>query len=101
MLTSSIAKHIAFVSLFSFILVLGKYLVNILAGAYIFIIERKRIPHIKWYKKIWFCITFPLFSVIGNLSMIIALFKKVEWKPIPHNVAIGMDEINKQKGNKK
>lgn len=101
LLTSSIAKHIAFVSLFSCILALGKYLVNILAGAYIFIIEHKRIPYVKWYKKIWFCITFPLFSVIGNLSMIIALFKKVEWKPIPHNVAIGMDEINKQKGIKK
>ena len=29
--------------------------------------------------------------------MCIALFTKVEWKPIPHNAAIGIDDIKNQK----
>ena len=51
---------------------------------------------IKWYKKVWFCLTFPLFDQIGKFSTIIALFKRVEWKPIPHNAAVSIDEINQK-----
>lgn len=69
------------------------YLKGILTAAYIFIIEYRRIKPIKWYKKIWFSITFPIFDLIGKLSMCIALFKRVEWKPIPHNAAIGINEL--------
>lgn len=77
---------------------------NIFEAMYIYFIERKRIEHIPLLKKIWFCITFPLFDLIGRLSMVIALFSKVEWKPIAHNGAKSIDEIvasEKEKQKKK
>ena len=73
---------------------LDTYINNIILAAYIFIIEHKRITPIKWYKKIWFCLTFPIFDLIGKLSLCIALFKKVEWKPIPHNASISISDLN-------
>ena len=74
---------------------------NVALGIYVFIAERKRIKPMKWYKKIWFCITFPLFDLIGKLSFAIALFSKVEWKPIPHNAAVSIDELDEaHKGQK-
>ena len=55
--------------------------------------ERKRIKKMKWYKKVWYCITFPIFDLIGKLTILLALFMKVDWKPIPHKVAVGLDKV--------
>ena len=65
-----------------------------ITAAYVFIAENSRIKPIKWYKKVWFCFTFPLFDLIGKLSLVIALFTKVEWKPIPHNAAVSISELS-------
>lgn len=73
------------------------YGTNILTAAYIFIIEHKRIPKMAWYKKVWFCLTFPIFDIIGRWSIFIALFMKVEWKPIPHTVATKIEELSMKK----
>ena len=73
---------------------LDSYIKGIVTAIYIFIVEHKRIMPIIWYKKIWYCITFPIFDLIGRISMVIALFSKVEWKPIPHNAAINIDQIS-------
>ncbi len=73
------------------------YGTNILTAAYIFIIEHKRIPKMQWYKKVWFCLTFPIFDIIGRWSIFIALFTKVEWKPIPHTVATKIEELSMNK----
>ena len=78
--------------LYGLLLSLGK---AVLVAAYILFMERKHIGYIPWYKKIWFCLTFPLFDVIGRLAMVIALFTKVEWKPIPHRVTVGIKDVNK------
>lgn len=76
---------------------LRTYVMNILTAAYVFIMEHKRIVKMKWYKKAWFCLTFPIFDLIGKLAVCIALFTKVEWKPIPHNSAININDITEQK----
>ena len=73
------------------------YGTNILTAAYIFIIEHKRIPKMAWYKKVWFCLTFPIFDIIGRWSIFIALFMMVEWKPIPHTVATKIEELSMKK----
>ena len=86
--------------LFTICWVISGYLEGILTAVYVYIVEWKRIKPIKWYKKIWFCITFPLFDQIGKIAMCIALFTKVEWKPIPHNAAISISEIEKIKNHK-
>lgn len=68
----------------------------VLSAAYVLIIEHKRIKKIKWYKAVWFCIMFPFFDIIGKISTWIALFSKVEWKPIPHNSSININDIGKR-----
>lgn len=72
---------------------LSPFLGQTLSAAYLFIAERARIAPVKWYKKIWFCVTFPLFDLLGSISFVIALFTRVEWKPIRHQKAVGIDEI--------
>lgn len=79
----------------SVLLSLVSYLSSSVLAAYVYFTERKRITKIKWYKKIWFCLTFPIFDIIGNIAILIALFIKVEWKPIPHNKSIGLKEIKR------
>lgn len=68
---------------------------GILQAAYVFIMEHKRIQKIAWYKKLWYCFTFPIFDLIGSIATWIALFTKVEWKPIPHNSNININDISK------
>ncbi len=76
--------------LFAFGWTVCSYFSGVITAIYIFIVEHKRIIHIKWYKKLWYAFTFPLFDIIGKISLVIALFAKVEWKPIPHTNAISI-----------
>lgn len=83
-------------SLFGFVWTLYSYVQGIIVAAYIYIIEHRRIMKIKWYKKVWFCLTFPIFDIIGKLAMYTALFRRVEWKPTPHNAGISLSELDKK-----
>ncbi len=47
-------------------------------------------------KKIWSLFTFPLFMLTYIPISLVALFKKVEWKPITHCVSKTMEEIELQ-----
>lgn len=69
------------------------YFKNIFTAVYIYFIERKHIQHIPFFKKVWFCLTFPIFDIIGKFSLLIALFKKVEWKAIPHTSNVKITDI--------
>ncbi len=62
-------------------------------AAYIMFLERKRTVPMAWYKRIWFCFMFPWFDTIGKFASCIALFTKVEWKPIPHKADVRMEEL--------
>ena len=70
------------------------YFEKIFTAVYIFIVEHKRIEYIPIFKKILYCITFPIFDIIGKFALLIALFKKVEWKTIPHTSNIKIDDIH-------
>lgn len=70
-----------------------RYLENIAAAVYVFIAERRRIPPIPWWKKVWFSLTFPIFDIIGRASTFLALFRRVDWKPIPHDSAVTIDDL--------
>lgn len=48
------------------------------------------------HKKILYLFTFPLFMFTYIPISIIALFKKVEWKPIKHNVCKTVEELDMQ-----
>ncbi len=46
-----------------------------------------------WWKKVWFSLTFPIFDLIGRASTFLALFRRVDWKPIPHDSAVTIDDL--------
>lgn len=91
------AQALAALVVFTLAWQMYSYVKGIIIAMYIFIVERKRILPIKWYKKVWYCITFPIFDIIGKFSMLAALFVKVEWKPIPHNAAVSISEIERRR----
>ena len=62
---------------------------------YLFIIENARIKKINFWKKILYIFTWPTFDIIGRYTTYVALFKKVEWKPIPHQSKVTIDDLNK------
>ncbi len=70
-----------------------RYLENTLAAVYVFIAERRRIPPMPFWKKAWFSLTFPIFDIIGRASTFLALFRRVDWKPIPHDSAVTIDDL--------
>lgn len=50
------------------------------------------------YKKILYIFTFPIFMATYIPISVVAIFKKVEWKPINHTAAISLDELESGKG---
>lgn len=73
---------------------LGFYAIFFFLGAITTITEWKQI-HCKNIKKIVYVFTFPIFMLTYVPISIIALFKKVEWKPIKHSVSKSLSEICK------
>ena len=76
---------------------LGIYLSNCWNAIYVFIVEKKRIKKISLPKKILYILTWPTFDIIGRYTIYLALFKKVEWKAIPHNSKITIDDVDTSK----
>lgn len=74
---------------------IGSYFEKIWVAVYLFIIEHKNIKPMPLHKKILYCLTWPTFDIIGRYSTYFALFMKVEWKPIPHNSKVTIDDIKK------
>lgn len=72
---------------------IGSYFTNIWMAVYLFIVEDARIKKISFWKKVEFCLTWPIFDIIGRYTTYIAIFKKVEWKPIPHQSKITIDDL--------
>lgn len=56
-------------------------------------LEHRRMPPLKWYRYLGYSLMFPLFGIIGDLTMLIAVFKKVSWEPIPHRVSVDIDQM--------
>ena len=77
---------------------IGKYFVNIWVAVYLFIIEHRRIPKFSIWQKVLYVFTWPTFDIIQRYTQYVALFKKVEWKPIPHNSKITIEDIEEQVG---
>lgn len=73
---------------------IGSYFTNIWMAAYLFLIEDSRIKKISLWKKILYVLTWPTFDIIGRYTIYVALFTKVEWKPIPHGSKITIDDLS-------
>ena len=73
---------------------LGVYLANTWIAVYLFIVERHRIKKISFWKNVLYVLTWPTFDIIGRYTIYAALFVKVQWKPIPHNSKVTIDEVD-------
>lgn len=69
------------------------YLTNTVTAVYLFIVEHKRIVKMSIWRKLLYCLTWPTFDIIGRYTQYLALFKKVTWKPIPHESKITIEDI--------
>lgn len=76
----------------------GMYLTLFVIGFITTISEWKRI-HTTSLRKLFYSFTFPLFMFTYIPITFVALFKKVQWKPIEHNRTVNLDQI--KKGSKK
>ncbi|MBQ7349232.1 MAG: glycosyltransferase family 2 protein, partial [Clostridia bacterium] len=54
---------------------------------------RKRIEFASFWKTVGHILMFPFFDIIGRWSSYVALFKKVEWKPIPHDTVVDVKKL--------
>lgn len=79
---------------------LGVYFSNCLIAIYLFIVERKRIIKISFWKKCLYVLTWPTFDMIGRYTIYAALFVKVTWKPIPHTSKVTIDDVSLLKETK-
>lgn len=75
----------------------GGFLLYVIPAILLFVVERKRIKNVSLFKKILIVLFWPLFNLINMPLQLIALFKKVEWKAIPHEAAITHDALNGSK----
>ncbi len=69
------------------------YLRLIFDAVYILVIERKHVEYMPLYKKTLYIIAWPMFDVIGSFAILIALFKRVEWRPIPHTESVSIETL--------
>ena len=72
---------------------LRRFLSGTVTALYLFWAERKRITPLSIWKILWFSVTFPRFALIGRICTFLALFQKVEWKPIPHTSTVKIDDL--------
>ncbi|MCH5212583.1 MAG: glycosyltransferase family 2 protein [Oscillospiraceae bacterium] len=77
--------------------ILGMYLMMYIIGFITTISEWKKI-YTNTFKKILYMFTFPIFMMTYIPITIVALFKKVEWKPIVHSESKTLDDIKSSAG---
>ena len=71
----------------------NSYLLLFVLGAFTVITEWKKIL-CSAPKKILYLFTFPLFMLTYIPISVVALFKKIEWKPIKHSVSVPIERMN-------
>lgn len=69
------------------------YLGRLVIPCYILWAERRRIPSLPVGKCLIGAVLWPLFPLIGDLTMLLAVFRRVEWKPIPHRSAARIEDL--------
>ncbi|MBQ4647663.1 MAG: glycosyltransferase [Clostridia bacterium] len=94
-LLASSAASVASLALSVVKILLFEHLLSLPMGLLLFFTERKRLKSLGLHKILWYSLFFTTFGIIGDITMWIALFSKVTWKPIPHKASVGIDEINK------
>ena len=66
---------------------------NIAYAIYTLIYYRKRIKGFKFWNCVLGVMLYGTFELIGRFTMYVALFKKVDWKPIPHDQLMDVNHL--------
>lgn len=74
------------------LIVIGAYLTFFLMGLVTTIVERRHI-HARRRRIVSNLFTFPIFMLTYIPISIVAFFKKVEWVPTKHDIAVSFDEV--------
>ncbi len=90
---TTMPRMIPYTLLAAIMSVVNFYLVLYIFGLLTTITEWKQI-HAPTYKKILYTFTFPVFIFTYVPISIVALFRKIEWKPIQHSVAKTIEDIH-------
>ncbi len=69
------------------------YLKETIMAIYVLFMERKELQKIGFFKRIWYIFMWPWFNIIGRITLVLAMFLKVEWKPIPHKSKTTIEDI--------
>ena len=64
--------------------------------ALITLISEWKNVHCRAHKKITYLFSFPIFLISYMPVSLVALFKKVEWKPIDHTRSVTIDDIKRR-----
>ena len=76
---------------------LSSYFTMMLSAVLIFLVERKRIKKIGFFKKVLVVLCWPLFLIIQFLIDVQALFSlNLTWKPIPHHDKTTFEQVNEE-----
>lgn len=73
------------------------YLLMLLMGILTMLTEGDNISGCSRGRKIWSVFTFPLYMATYIPIAVVALFKKVGWKPIKHTVSKSIEELHQDK----
>ena len=72
---------------------LKSWVSSMLIEACVFIKYHQKMEQGNVWKRFFHIVMFPFFDVIGRWTMYIAVFKKIEWKPIPHDTVMDMEKL--------
>ena len=79
---------------------LGRWIASVILVAYVMAVESARLPVMSLPRRLFYCLIFPIFEIIGQITMCIAAVSKVEWKPIPHTSATAIREVHRKSSRK-
>lgn len=84
-------------ALIAYLTGLGRFwLSRVALAVLVYIKYAKYLPKCGFFKRLWLIFTFPTFDLIGKWCTYAALFKKVEWKPIPHDTVVDVKTLHKK-----
>lgn len=70
------------------------WLKGMFESLFVFIYYHKYLPRVSFFKLSFYIFMFPFFDLIGKYTSYIALFKKVEWNPCPHDYHVELDSFH-------
>lgn len=72
---------------------LNHWIKKMIEATFVYCYYHKYMPKINVFKLFFYIFMFPFFDKIGAWATYVALFKKVEWKSIPHDFTVDVNKL--------